>query len=91
MGASLSSVTLTAQHLAVILHGATAFTPRCDMVALHELKIKLFATMWADMVLSLPHRHLYVVRETAQVKVMLIASQDVGYYAQRLLYLTVAH
>ena len=58
---SLTPVTFHAQHLAVLLYG------RGDVVAFHEFEIKLLMAMGADMMLLLPHLHLDVIGETAQL------------------------
>ena len=52
---SLSSITLTTQHLAVLSYRTSTLSPRCDVVAFHEFKIELLATEWADVFLLLPY------------------------------------
>ena len=47
------------------------------MVALHELKIKLLVAQGADVPLLLPNFHLDVIGERPQVKVALIARQNI--------------
>ena len=88
---SFSSVAFSAEHLAVVLCGTPAVAPRRDVVALHEIEIKLFLAERADVFLSFPHGEFDVVGEGAEVKGMLVAGEDVGDDARFLLHLTVAH
>ena len=87
----LPPVTLPAEHLAVLYDRASTITPGGDVVALHELQVKLLATMGADVVLLLPDGQLDVLRESTEIEVMLVACQHVGDDARLPLYLAVAH
>ena len=68
--ASFSPVAIAAEHLAVLYDSPPTVAPRGDVVALHELHVKLLATEGADVVLSFPDCHFNVIGEGAQVEVV---------------------
>ena len=78
---TLSSVTLSTEHLAVFYDCSATLSPRSDMVALHKLVVELLATDKADVVLLLPYGKFYILRKGSQVKVVLITCQYVRYDA----------
>ena len=61
------------------------------MVALHLLEGKFLLAMWADVVLPFPHGKFYVFGKGAEVKMTLVTSEDIGYDAEGLLNVAIAH
>ena len=74
---SLSSVAFPAKHLAILNLRSSTFTPRRNMVALHELVVVFFATNGTLMVLLFPYGKLNLVGKSTEVEVMLITCQNV--------------
>ncbi len=88
---SLPSITIAAEHLAVLSDRTPTITPGSDVVALHELHVELPAAKGAAVLLPLPYSQLDVLGEDSQIEMALIACQYVGDDACLALYLTVAH
>ena len=74
---SLSSVAFPAKHLAILNLRSSTFTPRRNMIALHELVVEFFATNGTLMVLLFPYGKLNLVGKSTEVEVMLITCQNV--------------
>lgn len=74
---SLSSVAFPAKHLAILNLRSSTFTPRRNMIALHELVVVFFATNGTLMVLLFPYGKLNLVGKSTEVEVMLITCQNV--------------
>ena len=61
------------------------------MVAFHLLEGEFLLAMWADVVLPFPHGKFYVFGKGAEVKMTLVMSEDIGYDAEGLLNVAIAH
>ena len=61
------------------------------MVAFHLLEGEFLLAMWADVVLPFPHGKFYVFGKGAEVKMTLVTSEDIGYDAEGLLNVAIAH
>ena len=72
--ASLTTIALSAKHLAIFDVGSSTFSPRLDVIALHKFKVKLFATDGALMVLFFPYCLLNLILESSKLQITLIAS-----------------
>ena len=61
------------------------------MVAFHLLEGEFLLAMWADVVLPFPHGKFYVFGKGAEVKMTLVTGEDIGYDAEGLLNVAIAH
>ena len=89
--ASLSSITISAKHLAILYVGSSTLTPRFDMVTFHKYYIKLLATMGTFVILLLPYCQLDFIRERTEIKIMLITCKYIRNDALRLLDFIIAY
>ena len=61
------------------------------MVAFHLLEGEFLLAMWADVVLPFPHGKFHLFGKGAEVKMTLVTSEDIGYDAEGLLNVAIAH
>ena len=88
---SFSTIALPAQHLAILNHCATTFTPRSDVVSFHEFEVELLTAMRANVILLFPYSQFDVFWKGSKVKIMLVSCQHVWDDSRLLLDFAVTH
>ena len=74
---SLPAVTVSTQHLTIICRCVAALAPRCYMVSVHLAYFEMFATIWANTLLSLICFYSVGLVEIADIEMSFVTREDI--------------